>query len=104
MCLIRSAISARNWLAREFAVAIAMMGNAMSVANAKTRIKTRKSIGLGCRNYSPVRSVRRSKAERAVKSLKINQTLGCGVFRVRCHTPSAKAIAPSPYASTAVSP
>ena len=51
MRLINSAISARNWLVREFAVTIATIGSTMIVARARTIRKTIPSMGLGWWNY-----------------------------------------------------
>src|SRR3984957_10208856 len=55
MRLIKSAISPRNWLVREFAVTIATIGIAIIATTTRMARKTSGSIGLGWRNYIPVR-------------------------------------------------
>src|ERR1700722_7300367 len=55
MRLIKSAISPRNWLVREFAVTIATIGSAIIATTTRMARNTSGSIGLGWRNYIPVR-------------------------------------------------
>jgi hypothetical protein len=100
------AISSRKFLADEFDRTIATIGITMIVTNTAKIRKTRNSIGLSCRNYMPIFGGSRQKGAGRKKSERIAQPLGLGVgaLRVKCHTPTARAIAPSPYASTAISP
>src|ERR1700722_15332922 len=52
---INVAISPRNWAAREFAVTIATIGSAKIATTTRMSRKVSDSIGLGWRNYIPVR-------------------------------------------------